>query len=120
MELGWINVNPKVPTAKKILTLSSRKVGTDDLKLDTPFIHGIAGMYRSVLLQELVAYTSPLRRRNLKIQTSYTTLIKHNKRTFWQVNSGEGNSPVTCEFPAQRASTRKTVPFDSVIMLLNQ
>ena len=29
---------------------------------------------------------------------------------------GEGNSPVTCEFPAQRTVTRKMFPFDDVIM----
>ena len=30
-----------------------------------------------------------------------------------------GNSPVTCEFPAQRASNAKNVPFDDVIMNLS-
>ena len=29
----------------------------------------------------------------------------------------EGNSPVTCEFPAQRASNAENFPFDDVIMV---
>ena len=30
----------------------------------------------------------------------------------------DGNSPVTGEFPAQRASNAETIPFDNVIMYM--
>ena len=54
--------------------------------------------------------------------TSLTIVYLHvySKKTSKLRDTGlcEGNSPVTGEFPAQRASTRKMFPFDDVVMSL--